>query len=325
MITSDGATLVDEALPPAGCLYRVTADASGTRVDRDGTVIAERPGALVPQVAQLATDAPGTPGLRATVHTDDRYSSVPGALKLTLLLLHALALAATLIVATRRWRGRGPGLVRPRPHPADAVVTAVSALWVVIGPLQNDDSWYTLMARGATPTGYIGNQIYMFNATENPFVLTQYLMALWGHLGNALGAAGWGLLWMRLFPLLLGLITWALLRVLLSTVLGRLDRSAWVPWSLLVAHLVWWLPYGMALRPEVVIVPLSAAVLVLTEMARRREAIGPLIPATALAALAVTVSPSGLIAAAPVVVALPWLWRWLVSRGGARGSGPPAR
>jgi arabinosyltransferase B/arabinosyltransferase C len=191
----------------------------------------------------------------------------------------------------------------------------VSALWVIVGPLQNDDSWYTLMARGATPTGYIGNQIYMFNTTENPFVLTQYLMALWGHLGNALGFAGWGLLWMRLFALLLGLITWALLRVLLSTLLGRLDRSPWVPWALLVAHLVWWLNYGMALRPEVVIVPLSAAVLVLAELARRRQAVGPLIPATALAALAVTVSPSGLIAAAPVVVALPWLWRWLAAHG----------
>ena len=315
VITSSGDTLLDEVLPLSGCLYRITADAGGTRVERDGTVLVDRPGALVPQVAELATDAPGTPGLRATLHTDDRYSSVPSGLKLALLILHAIALGATLVLATRRWRGRGPGLVRPRLHPADGVVALVSALWVVIGPLQNDDSWYVLMARGATPTGYIGNQIYMFNTTENPFVLAQYLMALWGHLGNALGFAGWGLLWMRLFALLLGLITWGLLRVLLSTVLGRLDRSPWVPWALLVAHLVWWLNYGLALRPEVVIVPLSAAVLVLTELARRRQAVGPLIPATALAALAVTVSPSGLVAAAPVVVALPWLGRWLAAHG----------
>ena len=315
IITSSGDAVLDELLPLGDCTYRVVADQAGTRVLRDGQLLVDRPGALVPQVAELATDAPGTPGLAATIHTDDRYSSVPSAFKLTLLVLHALALGATLWLATRRWRGRGPRLERPRFHPADAVVLLVSAAWVVLGPLQNDDSWYLLMARGATPTGYIGNQIYMFNTTENPFVLAQYLMAVWGHLGEALGLPGWGLLWMRLLPLVLGLATWWLLRMLLVAVLGRAGRLPGVAWALLLAHLAWWLPYGMALRPEVVIVPLAAAVLVLAEVARRREAVGPLIPATALAALAVTVSPSGLVAAAPVVVALPWLWRWLVAHG----------
>ena len=315
VITSSGATVLDELLPLGDCTYRIVADQAGTRVERDGQLLVDRPGALVPQVAELATEAPGTPGLAATVHTDDRYSSFPSTLKLVLLVLHALALAATLWMAVRRWRGRGPGLERPRFHPADAVVLLVSAAWVVLGPLQNDDSWYTAMARAATPTGYIGNQIYMFNTTENPFVLSQYLMALWGHLGVAIGLPGWGLLWMRLLPLLLGLLTWWLLRTLLVTLLGRSGRLPGVAWALLLAHLAWWLPYGMALRPEVVIVPLSAGVLVLAELARRRQAVGPLIPATALAALAVSVSPSGLVAAAPVVVALPWLWRWLVARG----------
>ncbi|GAA4801232.1 arabinosyltransferase domain-containing protein [Actinomycetospora chlora] len=315
VVTSSGATVLDELLPLGDCTYRVIADQAGTRVSRDGQELASFPGALVPQVAEIATDAPGTPGLAATVHTDDRYSSVPSGLKLALLVLHALALVATIWLATRRWRGRGAGLARPRLHPADAVVTLVSAAWVVLGPLQNDDSWYLLMARNATPTGYIGNQIYMFNTTENPFVLSQYVMAVWGHLGEALGLPGWGLLWMRLLPLLLGLVTWALLRVLLVNLLGRAGALPGVAWALLVAHLVWWLPYGMALRPEIVIVPLSAGVLVLAELARRREAVGPLIPATALAALAVSVSPSGLVAAAPVVVALPWLWRWLAAHG----------
>ncbi|MDD7966401.1 arabinosyltransferase domain-containing protein [Actinomycetospora lemnae] len=315
VVTSSGDTLVNELLPLGDCTYRVVADQQGTRVERDGQVLVDRPGALVPQVAELATDAPGTPGLAATVHTDDRYSSVPSGLKTTLLVLHALALAATVWMAMRRWRGRGPGLEWPRFHPADAVVLVVSAAWVVLGPLQNDDSWYLLMARNAGPTGYIGNQIYMFNTTENPFVLSQYLMAVWGHLGEAIGLPGWGLLWMRVLPLLLGLVTWWLLRVLLTTILGRGGRLPGVAWALLLAHLAWWLPYGMALRPEVVIVPLAAGVLVLAEVARRREAVGPLVPATALAALAVSVSPSGLVAAAPVVVALPWLWRWLVARG----------
>src|SRR4051794_24113837 len=157
VVTSSGAPVLDELLPLGDCTYRIVAGQAGTRVARDGQVLVDRPGALVPQVAEIATDAPGTPGLSATVHTDDRYASVPGALKLTLLVLHALALLATLWLATRRWRGRGGGLARPRFHPADAVVLLASAAWVVLGPLQNDDSWYLLMARNATPTGYIGN------------------------------------------------------------------------------------------------------------------------------------------------------------------------
>lgn len=311
-VTSDGATLLDEVLPLTPCTYRISADGTTTTLSRDGQVLYSKAG-QAPQVAELATDAPGTPGLSATIHTDDRYSSVPSALKLTLLILHGIALAAMLVLAWRRWWG-APGRLgfsRPRLGAADVAVTVISLAWVVLSPLQNDDSWYLLMARNATPTGYIGNQIYMFDATENPFVGSQYLMAIWGHLGNLLGMPGWGLLWMRILPLLLGLLTWFLLRALLATALGRIERRKWVPWTLLGAHLAWFLPYGMALRPEVFIAPLFAAVLLLCELARRREVIGPLVPATAIAALAVTVSPSGLVAAAPVVVLVPWLYRWL--------------
>ncbi|NYD38530.1 arabinosyltransferase domain-containing protein [Actinomycetospora corticicola] len=310
-VTSDGATLVDEVLPLTPCVYRFANDGTTTTLSRDGQQLYAAPG-QAPQVAELATDAPGTPGLAATIHPDDRYSSVPSGLKLTLLILHVLALAATLVLAGRRWWGRGGhGFVRPRFHGADVAVGVVSAAWVILSPLQNDDSWYLLMARNAGATGYVGNQIYMFDTTENPFVGSQYLMSMWGSVGNWLGMPGWGLLWMRCLPLLLGLLTWFLLRGVLSTALGRIERRRWVPWTLLGAHLAWFLPYGMALRPEVFIVPVFAAVLLLAEIARRREAVGPLILATALAALSVTISPSGLVSAAPVVVTLPWLFRWL--------------
>ena len=194
-VTSDGATLLDEVLPLSGCTYRFVADGTTTTLTRDGQVLASLP-ALAPQVAELATEAPGTPGLAATIHPDDRYSSVPSALKLTLLILHAIALAATLVLAWRRWRGTPQPGARVRPTLADAAVVVVSLAWVVLSPVQNDDSWYLLMARNATPTGFIGNQIYMFDTTENPFVGSQYLMAVWGHLGNLFGMPGWGLLWM---------------------------------------------------------------------------------------------------------------------------------
>lgn len=305
MVAASGRELVTETLPAGDCEYRVLAGATGMRVERDGTVLAEAADLPVPQVAQLATDAEETAGLAATLRTDDRYASSPTALKTVLLVAHLLAVAALLVLAWRRWSGTGERLDRPRRSPADLAVLLIGLAWVVLSPYNFDDSWYMLMARNAPDAGYIGNYIYMFNSTENPFVLSQYAMQLWGAIG------GWGLPWMRLLPLLYGLATWVLLRWLLAVVLGRAGRTRWVPWALLVGFLVWWLPYEMALRPEPLIVTMAAATLLCAEIARRRRAIGALAAATACATLAVLCSPSGVVAAAPLVVALPWLVRWL--------------
>ncbi|MDQ3989247.1 MAG: arabinosyltransferase, partial [Actinomycetota bacterium] len=229
----------------------------------------------------------------------------------------------------RVWRGRDPGgqdaggggppPAAPRPGPVDAVLVGVSVVWVLLSPVNFDDSWYLLMARGAASSGAVGNAVYMFNAAENPFVASQYLMQLWGEFGQFF-SGGWGLVWMRLLPLAFGLLTWVLLRrlltsVLVDPVLGRERGSGVAPWALLVAYLLWWLPYGMTLRPEPLIVLFAAAVLLLAELARRRRSVGALAGATTCAALAVAVSPSGLVAAAPLVLAVPWLWSWLRVQG----------
>lgn len=305
-VDSSGERVLTEPLPGGACTYTVESDAVGTRVLRDGVVLADRPGLLPPQVTELETGAEGRPeaaGLAVEIHTDARYQSTPSALKTALLVLHGCALVALLVVARRTWPGRGPGLGRPRPAPADAVVLVVSAAWTVLGPVNIDDAWYTLMARAAGGSGYVGNYIYQFNVTENPFVLAQYAMQAWGQLG------GWNLLWLRMLPLVYALATYVLLRVLLSTVLGRAGQRA--PWALAGAHLLWFLAYGITLRPETLIVVLSAAVLLLTELARRRGSVGVLAVATAVAALAMTVSPTALVAVVPLLLALPWLARAL--------------
>lgn len=306
-VDSSGQRLLTEPLAGSGCGYTVVADADGTRVLRDGEVVADRPGLLPPQVAELETGAEGRPeaaGLTVELHTDARYQSTPSPLKTALLVAHGLALAALAVAAWRAWPGHGPRPARPRPSPADAVVLVVSAAWAVLGPVNIDDSWYLLMARGAQASGYIGNYIYQFNVTENPFAAAQYAMQAWG------GVGGWNLLWMRMLPLAYGLATYVLLRVLLASALGRVGSRPAVPWALAGAHLLWFLAYGITLRPETAIVVLSAAVLLLVERARARESIGLLAAATAAAALAMTVSPTGLVAVAPLVLALPWFLRW---------------
>ncbi|MGH3753770.1 MAG: arabinosyltransferase domain-containing protein [Pseudonocardiaceae bacterium] len=309
-VTASGAALVREVLPASGCTYRVLADAGGVRVLRDG---APRGSAalLVPQVSELATDAEGQPaaaGLAVSLHTDARYESTPTALKTVLLVVHAVALVALLGLAWRWWGGRAAPIQWPRPRAADAVLVIVSAAWVLLAPTNFDDPWYLLMARGADASGSVGNAIYMFNTTENPFVASQYVLQAWGSVG------GWGLAWMRLVPLGYGLLTWVLLRLLVAG-FGRELGTGRAVWALLVAYLLWWLPYGMTLRPEPLIVLLAAATLLLAELARRRRSVGALAGATAAAALAVSVSPSGLVAAAPLVLALPWWWAWLRAHG----------
>ncbi|MBB5154145.1 arabinosyltransferase domain-containing protein [Saccharopolyspora phatthalungensis] len=301
----DGKEILADPLR-AKCDYRVLADATGIRVFRDGALLVNRPDLLPPQVSELSTSG-SVNGLKVVLHTDARYESSPTAWKIALLLAHAACLIALLVLAWRRWRGRQSmrGLSIPRPGAADAVMVLVAAGWVVLGPVNMDDGWYLMMARNAGETGYIGNFVYMFNATENPFVLGQYLLQWWGELG------GWSLWWMRLVPMFCGLATWALLRIVFATLLGRAAKIRAVPWALLVAHLVWFLSYGMSLRPEPVIVVCAAATLLFAEAAYLRHSIGALAVATMFAALAMTASPSGLVAAAPLVLSVPWLLRWL--------------
>jgi arabinosyltransferase B/arabinosyltransferase C len=288
------------------CDYRVLADANGFRVFRDGALLVNRPDLLPPQVSELSTTGSVT-GLKVALHTDARYESSPTAWKIALLLAHAASLVALLVLAWRRWSGPQSlrGLTIPRFAAADAVMVVVAAAWVLLGPVNMDDGWYLMMARNAGGTGYVGNFVYMFNATENPFVLSQYLLQWWGELG------GWSLWWMRLVPMFCGLVTWVLLRIAFATLLGRAANLRAVPWALLVAHLVWFLSYGMSLRPEPVIVMCAAAALLFAEAAYLRHSIGALALATMFAALAMTASPSGLVAAAPLVLSVPWLLRWV--------------
>ncbi|MEO7195375.1 MAG: arabinosyltransferase domain-containing protein [Pseudonocardiaceae bacterium] len=330
-VSASGVTLLREALPSGGCTYQVLADAGGVRVLRDGvwqgpaksgsvkqgSVKQGGAAALeVPEVSELATDADGqlaSAGLAVSLHTDARYESTPTALKIGLLVVCAAALLALLTLAWRWWGGQIVPVQRPKLGVADAVLVVVSAVWVLLAPTNFDDAWYLLMARGADVSGSVGNAIYMFNVTENPFVASQYVLQAWGGLGQLLGS-GWGLTWMRLVPLAYGLATWLLLRVFLVAGFGLELGTGRAAWALLVAYLLWWLPYGMTLRPEPLIVLLAAASLLLAELARSRGSVGALALATATAALALSVSPSGLVAAAPLVLALPWLWRWLRAR-----------
>ncbi len=318
-VVVSGERMLSTALPPGNCVLGLHLGADGLRATLDGAAVPLACGSCAdiapPQVSELSTSAegPGTVAPQVTLQTDDRYASTPGPLKIVLLVAHLLALAVLFVLlardhgpAVRRWwQGRWHAWRVLRRHLswADAVVLVVSGAWVVLAPMNFDDSWYPLMARDAGASGYLGNAVYMFNVTENPFVASQYLMQAWGALG------GWSLVWLRLLPLAFGLLAYALLRVYLAIALRRAEvRRGYVPWALLVGHLVWWLPFGLTLRPEPLIVLLSVVVLLLVELARLRTAPVLYAVAVAAAALALTCSPTGLVASAPLLVELPRWW-----------------
>ncbi len=327
-VTSSGTQLYGGPIGDGACGYRIEADASGTRLSQVGPSgaaipFADRPGLGPPQVAQLTTAAQGLPqaaGLEVVLHTDARYESSPTVLKTVLLVAHLLSLVALLAVAWRTWRGPGRERpARPRPSPADAVVLVTSLAWAVLGPVNIDDSWYALMARNGAASGSIGNYIYQFNVTENPFSTSQYLMQFWGSFGEALGLPGWGLLWLRVLPVLYGLGTYALLRALLCVLTDRIGNRPGVVWALAGAHLLWFLAYGITLRPEPAGTLATAGVMLLVALARRRGSVGLLGAATAVAVVGVSTAPTALVAAVPLVTALPMLWRWLrEASGGTR-------
>ncbi|MEJ8278752.1 arabinosyltransferase domain-containing protein [Pseudonocardia spirodelae] len=293
----------------SGCVFEVSSAPGGTVLARDGAILAERLDLPPPQVAELATDVtgPAAAGLAVTLHTDARYESTPTPLKTALLLAHLLALAATLALAVRTWTGTRPVLAAPvRPGIADVVVLLVSAVWAVLGPLNIDDSWYALMARQGAATGTIGNAVYQLNVTEAPFVTSQYLLQAAG------SVLGWGLGPLRVVPVLLGLLTWVLLRCTLAVLAGRAGTRPGVVAALAVAHLAWFLPYGITLRPEPAGTAAAAGVLLLVAAARRTGAVGLLAPAVVVAVLGVTTAPTALVAAVPLLLALPLVWWHLV-------------
>lgn len=319
VVVVSGVEVLRTPLPGAGCTVGIHAGAGpgggvpaapGVQVSLDGTEVASRPDVLAPQVAELTTAATGAAaaGLGVVLHTDARFQSSPSPLKSALLVAHLVTLLSVLALAAawlRRPRSRDPAApgARWRPRLPDAVVVVVALLWTVLSPVNADDSWYLTMARASQASGYVGNQVYMLNVTENPFATSQYAMAVWGAVG------GWGLAWQRLLPLAYGLLAYAALRGAVGVTLGRVAGTRAGRWAVALAFGLWWLPYGMTLRPEPLIVLGSAVVLLLGELARRDRAAGPLVVAVAVAVLTLTVSPSGLVAVAGLAPCTGWLLR----------------
>ncbi|MCP3799693.1 arabinosyltransferase domain-containing protein [Allokutzneria sp. A3M-2-11 16] len=300
-----GKSIIEERLPRADCSYRVHADAGGVDVWRDGMQLVRHAGVLPPQVAMLETGAAGlaeSDGMRVVLDTDARFQSAPTKAKFVLLILHGLLLVGCVTLAVLRYRAKRPSDDRIRWRPVDFLVPGVLLAWSVLGPTNDDDGWYLRHALNLGDVGYVGNYYHSFNAPESPFLLAQYLLAGWTSVSTSM-------LWVRLFPAVLGIGVWFALRWFLHSALGERRAYRALPWLLALAFLVWWLPYNPTLRPEPVTCLGVALTLALCEYARRREWVGLMAPAVLLAAFTTLTMGAGLVAWAPVALQVPWLWR----------------
>lgn len=236
------------------------------------------------------------------------------------------ALARTVSALARPW-GLARGVV-------DAGVALGLVWWSIVGPLTDDDGFAAVIARhvgaggGGVAGGEVGNFYRWFDASEVPFASGQRLLALFLQHGLAPVA-------LRTPSVLAGFALWL---VLTRGVLGpalrplRPTRAATMAVRLLaaVALATWWLPYDLGTRPEPLVALGSTVVAALLLRAavgvghpHRMVAPAALVALAALVAgLTVTVAPSGLICAAPLLLLGPRLLRTLHLSG---DDGEPGR
>ncbi|WP_028661977.1 arabinosyltransferase domain-containing protein, partial [Saccharomonospora saliphila] len=298
-VTSAGRELVDSHPVGASCAWTVISGGGTTTVSVDGARIGHAPG--TPIVTGLSTDLDGPTGLRATVVPDTRYESTPGPLKVALGVL-VLAGLGTVFALVRRWdRARTPTVrLLParwwRPRWPDGVVALTLLAWMLVGSPTVDDGYIVTMLKAAEETGFVGNYFRWFNAPESPF---SWFYELYRPLAEVSGAV-W---WLRLPSVLLGVVLWLCLdRLLVRRLVTGPARGA--RWCAAAAFLLFYVQFGVGLRPEPWVMLGTLVVFVLVERAVATRALTPLAAAITAAAVTVAITPTGLVALAPFVAAL---------------------
>ncbi len=236
-------------------------------------------------------------------------SSHPSARQWAALVVALVAAIAAGALLAHRERPAPRRRAAARARVVDAVVVGFTLVWWLAGPSFYDDGWLMATVRARADHGWSSNYFDTFGA-QMPLGFGHHVL-LWPF--AALGAP---FLWWRLVPVLATLATWWLVRRLHARIEGaRADLVA-----LAAAHLVFVCAWTMTLRPEPVVALLSAIVLTAAVQHRETGRATALVVAGCAAGAAVTLHPSGIVAAAPLVLVAAPVWRAL-ARGGAARAG----
>lgn len=255
----------------------------------------------VPEVFGFRTDLPPAlaSGISVTAELTSPFGTSPTTVKQVLIAVQLLAAAASLLLLHGGPRRRRRPW-KPRLWWIDAGMIAVFAGWAVIGPLAVDDGWAATIARNFAATGEAGNYYRWWNAPEAPFELSQQLLSPFTEVSLAP-------LWLRLPSTLLGIATWLVLsRGVLGAAIPAVAGTVRVRLLAAVLLLAAWLPFNLGVRPESYVAFGATAALALIWRARAPRAVGWAVLA---AALTVPISPTGMLAAAPLLAFAPRIVR----------------
>ncbi len=304
----------------------------------------------LPEVDALRTSVPPNPGataddLSVRMSLDDSFDHAPAPLKIALLVVivvalvvEAVAMAALALPAARTAR---PGRTSPeraptagrvldrvrrqvakhggvrglRPRLVDVLVPAVLLAWLFLAPMTDDDGYYSAMAANVPFSGYVPNYYQLYNQGFTPFSWPYYALSWWQ---TTFGVAP---VVLRIPALVLGIGTWFLARAFVARTPLRgpgTPAGRWAPVlarvALAAAFLAWWLPYNMGTRPEPVIAFFAVATLVAVAEGLDQRRLALLGVAVGLATIGLMAAPTGFVTLAPLVAAVPAVWRLIRER-----------
>lgn len=241
-----------------------------------------------------------------SMRADTRFDTRPTRAKIIVGVAAGVMLMAAFVLLAWAAPRRPPPSSRWRPRWEDAAVLFATAFGVVAGGATDDDGFIRLIAGTAETNGFIGNYVRWNNVPEAPFGWQYQIIA-------RLGETSWEPVWLRLWPWVLALVGWGILR---HGLLPRLIPGAgrWSRVALTATFLLGWLVYGNSLRPELFFAVGTAIVLLLVLDAHTRESLVPLVLACAVASWTIGTGPTGLWAVTPLILAAPMLWRWIRRR-----------
>ncbi len=243
-------------------------------------------------------------GLLVQIRADTRFQSSPTPWKQGLVGLVIVGLAGALAalrrlddraetarsvrVVPRRWW-------RPRPH--DLLVFGVLVVWAVVGPFTVDDGFILTMIKARPSSGFVGNYYRWFNAPEAPFGFFYELYYGWSQVSASL-------LWMRLPTLVLAAVSWLMVSRLMIPRLGKGPAaSRWLRWATAIAFLAAWMPFNNGIRPEPFVVVGTLVTFCAVERSLSTRRLLPLALGIVAAVMSIAITPTGLIALLPLLVA----------------------
>lgn len=330
-VVTDGGLLTvstadrSESWPVEGT-WSIRSSIDGFVVAQDGAEVA-RWNVPPPQVDGLLTDvAPEVGGLSAQLQVVDDSASRPTGVKIGIITIALLAVIATAVLIG--WDDRRARAASSDPNrrsarrtaalrgmrslgAADLLVVGALVLWALIGPMTDDDGYYATMGLNAQAAGYVGNYFQMFNQPFTPFTWLWEFFGFWQQVG------GRSPFWLRVPALVLGIVAWFVTRTLLERLRGPV-RRIWgelLRVALAFVFVAWWASYSMGVRPEPVAAVSAVIVVALLVRAHERRTLFPGAIAVAVAASAFAAHPIGIVAAAPLMVSIPMLWRIARERG----------